>query len=171
MTAKGVKRILRRDGSPLVIVVPDPGSGNAASGVGMANDRDQLRVTIGRALARLSVANTTEITASVLALWKQIAVRLTPIIGAQGVEVLFARALHLTSSAFPWLSGPGGSSVEDFQSRLARQEPFTAEAAGSELLVTFTELLGTLIGGSLSAHLLGPVWALPKTPSQEENSA
>lgn len=138
----------------------------------MATDTDQLRETIRRALAQRAGANHSAITAAVLATWQQIALRLTPIIGAQGVEVLFARATHLTSAAFPWLAaGSEGNTVAAFHARLERQEPPIAEAAGCELLLTFTELLGTLIGRSLSAHLLASVWATPDAPPKEEKSA
>ncbi|MEJ1962285.1 MAG: hypothetical protein WDO56_12345 [Gammaproteobacteria bacterium] len=99
--------------------------------------------------------------------------RLAPVIGARGVDVLFRRALHLTSTAFPWLQlardHEGGIAVlESVTMRLAGQEASSAAEASHALLVTFTELLATLIGETLTERLLGPVWAPPLTAPQQE---
>jgi hypothetical protein len=105
--------------------------------------------------------------------WPQVTAQLAPVIGARGVDVLFRRALHLTSTAFPWLqlSGDherGVAVLESLATRLAGQEASSASEASRALLVTFTELLATLIGESLTERLLGPVWAPPSTAPQQE---
>ncbi|MEJ0037971.1 MAG: hypothetical protein WDO68_18160 [Gammaproteobacteria bacterium] len=108
--------------------------------------------------------------------WPRVTARLAPVIGARGVEVLFRRALHLTSTAFPWLQlaadhEGGVATLESVTTRLAGQEASSAALASCALLVTFTELLVTLIGESLTERLLGPVWAPPLTAPQQETGA
>lgn len=105
--------------------------------------------------------------------WHQMADRLVPVIGARGVDVLFSRSLYLTSAAFPWLANAGdhGDSVAQLASlkaRLAGREPDASAEASCALLVTFTELLTTLIGESLTGRLLGPVWEFPSLACEQE---
>jgi hypothetical protein len=51
---------------------------------------------------------------------------------------------------------------------LASQHTAAAAEAVYALLLTFTELLATLIGESLTERLLAPVWARPSLPSDQE---
>lgn len=138
-------------------------------------DQDQLRQTIRRTLEqRAGVApDAPAVAGSTLLTWQQVAARLSPVIGGRGVEVLFGRALHLTSRAFPWLAAAGEAgvaSVETLRARLAAHEATAAAEAGCAVLVTFTQLLGTLIGDSLSEHLLTPIWG-PPAPQREQGRA
>jgi hypothetical protein len=103
-------------------------------------------------------------------MWRLVAAQLTPVIGARGLEVLFGRALHKTNAAFPWLAvsadrGGSGGPLPSVAVCLARQDPATAAEASRKLLLTFTELLTTLIGESLTRRLLAPVWANPSLSS------
>ena len=105
--------------------------------------------------------------------WHQVSARLAPVIGARGVDVLFRRALHLTSTAFPWLAtagehGDGAGSIANFRARLETRETAAAAEASHALLVTFTELLATLIGSSLTERLLGSIWTPPPPASEQE---
>ena len=107
-------------------------------------------------------------------IWPEVAARLAPVIGARGVDVLFARALHQTSSAFPWLQiagdhGNGVAALETLRTCLAGQETAAATEGSHALLMNFTELLATLIGESLTDRLLGPVWA-PSLPASEQET-
>jgi hypothetical protein len=111
---------------------------------------------------------------STLNTWRQVAARLAPVIGARGVDVLFSRSLHVTSKDFPWLAiaGNDGNSaalLDSLKARLAGRETAAAAEASHALLVTFTELLTTLIGESLTERLLGPVW-VPSSPESEQES-
>jgi hypothetical protein len=96
------------------------------------------------------------VAAAVLGVWHRIGECLVPMIGARGVEALFGRALQLTASAFPWLAAAG----EDKTS--------LAGVASVALLATFTELLATLIGASLTDRLLDPVWTVSTPPAGQE---
>jgi hypothetical protein len=98
--------------------------------------------------------------------WQKVAARLAPVIGARGVDVLFRRALHETSSAYPWIRASADhddavAALASLRTRLANQEATVAAEASHALFVEFTELLATLIGESLTERLLGPVWAAP----------
>lgn len=97
-------------------------------------------------------------------IWYEIIARLTPVIGTRGVDVLFARSLHLASAAFPCLAIDGetheGTALfTKLRDRLESCDRLTAEEANYTLMITFTELLATLIGDSLTERLLSPIWA------------
>lgn len=105
--------------------------------------------------------------------WRQVGDQLTPVIGARGVEVLFKRALHVASRDYPWLArtGEGGDAAAPsavLGARLEARDPATAAEASYALLVTFTELLASMIGGSLTDRLLDPVWAPPSPGLEQE---
>jgi hypothetical protein len=110
------------------------------------------------------------------ATWREVAVQLTPVIGARGLDVLFNRALHQTSAAFPWLAlavdrGGSASPLPSLMSCLAGQQTSSATEASYTLLLTFTELLASLIGESLTTRLLAPVWAPPSSSSRQESAS
>jgi hypothetical protein len=133
----------------------------------MATDeRELLRAAIGRALSSQlgSSPSATAVGAATVATWDRLAKCLVPVIGRQGVDVLFNRAVHLTIAAYPWLEAPGARldgevPLADFRSRLEQRDPEAASAASQAVLVTFSELLASLIGQPLTERLLAPVWA------------
>ena len=143
-------------------------------------EQDQLREAIRRTLAD-HVGGTPDAASAVatatLSIWQQVTTLLVPVIGEKGVYVLFRRSLHLTLSAFPWLAIAGGDYKESaallasLKARLADHTPEVAAEASYNLLVTFTELLTTLIGESLTARLLDPVWvSTPAAAAKESES-
>ncbi|OGT95774.1 MAG: hypothetical protein A2X80_01075 [Geobacteraceae bacterium GWB2_52_12] len=102
--------------------------------------------------------------------------RLTPVIGVKGVDMLFKRTLHVTSLTFPWLAIAEGHKnsdalLADLKARLASRETEDAVEASYTLLVTFTELLATLIGLSLTERLLRPVWVPCSSVSGQETKS
>jgi hypothetical protein len=123
--------------------------------------RDSIRTTLAQRAGLLGADATVEATA---ATWRLVAAQLAPVIGARGLEVLFGRALHMTSATYRWLAvskdrGGRADALPSLAECLARQDPATAAEASYTLLLTFTELLTTLIGESLTTRLLAPVWA------------
>ncbi|MBE0598929.1 MAG: hypothetical protein IH614_16865 [Desulfuromonadales bacterium] len=117
-----------------------------------------------------SVPDASAVAEATTSTWCQIAALLTPVLGTRGVDVIFRRALYLTGKAFPWLASgeKGGDSAAlliRLKARLAGQSADTAAEAACALLVTFMELLTTLLGESLTEHLMGPVWTSPSPPS------
>ena len=103
------------------------------------------------------------VAASVVATCQDIDGALTPIIGPCGVAALFYRSAHLAAQRQPNLAGihmgtPTAMDLGPLKLQLAGQTPADAAAAGALLLHTFKELLGTLIGPSLTERLLRSVW-------------
>ena len=136
---------------------------------------DSRREAIRRTLEERSkgASDAAAIAEATICTWRQIADRLAPVIGVQGVDVLFVRSLHLTSAAFPWLATSGdrrdsAAQLASLKTCLAGREPESAAKASNTLLVTFTELLNTLIGDSLTGHLLAPVWEPQASESVQE---
>ena len=108
-----------------------------------------------------------------IGIWHQVADRLAPVIGVQGVNVLFSRSLHLTSATFQWLvnagdRGSNAAQLTTLEARLAGCKPEDSAEASYALLVTFTELLTTLVGAPLTGRLLSPVWEPQSSAPERE---
>jgi hypothetical protein len=114
------------------------------------------------------------IAAAVLDTWRDVTVRLAPIIGSHGVDVLFRRALHLVSATYTWLVAPadgdGSALLADLKGCLVRRDAASAGEAGLAVMLTAIQLLADLIGESLTERLLTPVWALGKPPHERETT-
>ena len=103
-------------------------------------------------------ANAAQIADAMVATWHEIDAALTPIIGSKAVVALYKRSLHLTAKTHPWLAGTHeGAQALD----LAALKPVVAQQSSAEaalgsraLLQTFNQLLGSLIGPSLTERLL-----------------
>lgn len=102
---------------------------------------------------------------------RHLAAQLAPVIGARGVDALLTYSLHQTSRAFSWIEGDHADTatlLASLKARLEAREAAEALEASCALLVIFTDLLGVLIGASLTARLLDPVWATTPTASVPE---
>lgn len=93
--------------------------------------------------------------------WFDIDAVLSPIIGGRSMMGLYKRSLSLTRSAHPLLSVVyyGPLVVGDYttlRQLLAVQPAAIAMATNEALLKTFNDLLGTLVGSSLTERLLSP---------------
>lgn len=109
-----------------------------------------------------------------LGILQQIADQLTPVIGSRGVDALFRRSLHLTRTSLPWLaqsevSEESTALLASLKAGLSDLEPKAALEASHALLMTFTKLLTSLIGKSLTKRLLSLVW-VPLSPASEKES-
>lgn len=105
--------------------------------------------------------------------WHVMAARLEPVIGVRGVGVLLDRALYLTGKKHLWLAQaappePLADALSHLHSRFANRDATDVAEAGCALLVTFTELLASLIGEPLTERLLGSVWLATSSPSQQD---
>lgn len=105
--------------------------------------------------------------------WQFMAAQLEPVIGVRGVRVLLDRALHLTAKNFPWLAQTapleaGADPLARLQDRFASRDTTEAAEAGCALLVTFTQLLASLIGEPLTERLLACVWLAPPSTSEQD---
>ena len=96
-------------------------------------------------------------------LWEQMATQITSIVGEDGFNSLYTRSVLLTLSTFPWLAAASLSPQTDHQFAelkisLEGQTPKQASAANSLLLITFTDILASLIGEDLTIHILRSAW-------------
>ena len=119
-------------------------------------------------------ANAAQIADAMVATWQEIDAALTPIIGSRGVVALYKRSLYLTAAAHPWLGGPhegvpAALDLAALKSVVAQQSSADAALGGNALLQTFYQLLGTLVGPSLTERLLRSVWAdsVGRAPAQD----
>ena len=126
--------------------------------------REVIRSTLQHRAAGLSGANATAEATGIT--WRLVEAQLVPVIGARGLDVLFRRALHQTTTAFPWLAAAAAGPLPAFMACLAARDPATGGEAAFALLLSFVELLATLIGQSLTERLLAPVWERPSSPSE-----
>jgi len=132
--------------------------------------RERIRAALVGCAGRSTIAAATAIS------WRLVTEQLSPVIGTRGFDVLFNRALHQTSAAFPWLVGAldqegVADPMQSLLPCLGGQPTEVATEASCALLVRFAELLATLIGESLTIRLLAPVWASPLLSSRQEPSS
>jgi len=121
-------------------------------------------------------AGSKEVVATIVAVFQDLDGALTPIIGPRGVAALFHRSLHLAVRSQPLLAAaqtgtPTTMDLNGLKMQLAAQTPAVAVAAAGVLLHTFHDLLGTLIGASLTERLLRSVWPplLNSTPQDSKS--
>lgn len=89
--------------------------------------------------------------------YDELAAVLVPIISQAGVDALIARALHLTKRQYPDQE-PREERAEPFDVWLHRQDPAVVLGAASAILVTFAELLASLIGEPLTTRYMRKAW-------------
>ncbi|MEO6824975.1 MAG: hypothetical protein ABI167_09700 [Nitrosospira sp.] len=107
-----------------------------------------------------------------ISLWEQLAEKLIFSIGEDGFDALFARTLYLNQATFPWLAASPAPRYTDLRfaelkENLAAQAPEKAGEANSRLLITFTDILASLIGEQMTTHLLR--WSWDVDPSNKAN--
>ncbi len=102
--------------------------------------------------------------------WEQSATQVISIIGEGGFSALYLRSLHLAQATFSWLPAHSLSPQTDarfalLKTSLEEQTPELASAANSLLLITFTDILASLIGEDLTIRILHSAWS-NDAPSQ-----
>jgi len=96
-------------------------------------------------------------------LWEQMAIQIISIVGEDGFDSLYARSLFLSRSTFPWLTASPLPPKTDhrfaeLKGSLEGQTPAQASEANSLLLITFTDILASLIGEPLTTRILQLAW-------------
>lgn len=96
-------------------------------------------------------------------LWEQMAIPIISIVGKGGFNSLYARSIFLTQSTFPWLAARSLLAQTDHRFTELKmcfegQTPAQASAANSLLLITFTDILASLIGEQLTTRILRSAW-------------
>lgn len=121
---------------------------------------DTLRHQIVR---DLMTRHTEKVVDAELELWEQMATQIISLVGEGGFNSLYARSLFLTRATFPWLAT--GSPSPQTENRFAElklsldsQTSAQASAANRLLLITFTDILASLIGEQLTTRILRAAW-------------
>ena len=100
---------------------------------------------------------------ALIALWGHVAAQIILIVGEGGFDSLYARSLYLSQLKFLWLAADSPSVQADqrfakLRESLQAQPQALANAANRLLLVTFTDILASLIGEHLTARILESAW-------------
>ena len=120
------------------------------------------------------VAEHTEVDAAIN-LWEQMATQLIALVGEDGFNSLYARSLFLTQSTFLWLAAGSPSLRTDrrfanLKNSLEGQTLAQAVKANSFLLITFTDILASLIGEQLTNNILRMAWGVEVLLDKHENN-
>jgi len=96
-------------------------------------------------------------------LWEQMATEVISIVGEGGFGSLYARSVFLAQTAFPWLAPISVKPQTDhrfaeLRMSLEAQTPAQASEANVLLLITFTDILASLIGEQLTSNILHSAW-------------
>ncbi len=97
-------------------------------------------------------------------LWEQMATQIISLVGEEGFNSLYTRSIFLARSSFPVLEAcepmPQASHrFAQLKTDFARQTPAEVCAINRLLLITFTNILATLIGEQLTTTILLLAWS------------
>jgi len=123
---------------------------------------------------RLMAHTEEEVADTAIDLWEQIATQIISIIGEGGFDSLYLRSVFLTQSTYPWLAAvlpqvKIDQRFTDLKISFEGQTPEQVSAANSLLLITFTDILASLIGEQLTNRILRSAWgdSPSKMPGKE----
>jgi len=111
----------------------------------------------------LPLLQTEKISDTAVSVWEQMAVQIISLVGEGGFNSLYSRSLVLTQSTYFWLEfDPHSTQAEhrfaELKMCLERQTPAHASEANLQLLITFTDILASLIGEQLTTSILRSAW-------------
>jgi len=100
---------------------------------------------------------------AVALVWEKMANQIVSIMGEGGFNSLYSRSLAITQPVFTWLKfephfPQTGPRFAELKMCLERQTPERARAANLMLLITFTDILASLIGEKLTTSILRLAW-------------
>ena len=106
---------------------------------------------------------TEDVADAAIYLWEHLATQIISIVGEGGFNSIYARSVFLTQSTFPWLAADSLSPQTDhrfaeLKISLEGQTPEQTNAGNSLLLITFTDILASLIGEHLTSLILRSAW-------------
>ncbi|SJM89318.1 hypothetical protein [Crenothrix polyspora] len=114
-------------------------------------------------IKNLMAQHTENIADTAISLWELMATQIISIVGKGGFHSLYARSVFLTQSTFPWLTvdavpSQAGQPFADLKISFEGQTVATIIEANSVLLITFTDILASLIGEQLTTRILRSAW-------------
>lgn len=109
-------------------------------------------------------------------LWERLGPELLQIVGNGGFKALYSRSVRLTSVLYPWLAHDMSLPLDsqlfaELKRRLQTQDEAMALQGGLALLTTFVDTLSSLIGESLTEHILRSAWRLDALNRPESEAA
>ena len=115
-------------------------------------------------ISSLLARQTDPVADSAVRWWNLMASQVISIVGEEGFNSLYDRSVFLTRPGHPWLAAdapapPAGSRFAQLKMNLQEQPPAQADAANTRLLITFTDILASLIGEPLTARILRTAWS------------
>jgi hypothetical protein len=123
---------------------------------------------------RMSQPTEEEFAVTAIDLWEQMATQIISIIGEGGFDSLYLRSVFVVQSTYPWLATVSlqskiGQRFTDLKISFEGQSFEQASAANSLLLITFTDILASLIGEQLTIRILRSAWgdSPSKMPGKE----
>lgn len=124
----------------------------------------------------LMAQHTEKVANAAINLWEPMAAQIISIVGEGGFNSLYARSVFLTQSTFPWLATSLLSPQTDhrfaeLKMSLEGQSPSQAIEANSLLLITFTDILASLIGEQLTTSILRSAWGTAEFLVGQPNDA
>ena len=94
--------------------------------------------------------------------------------GTAGVTALFQRSVFLRMAEYPWLANVGDSSpsggFNSLRRELSQHRQADAAAANAALLQSLAQVLGNLIGASLTTRLLQSVFEKRGRTTQDKSA-
>jgi hypothetical protein len=117
-----------------------------------------------KAIKALMAREPEKIVDTAINLWGLFARQVIAIVGENGFNALYERSVILTQSSFPWLAAGLLSTqterlLEELKMSLEGQTPAQAGEANCFLLITFTDILASLIGEDLTSSILHSAWS------------
>ncbi len=114
-------------------------------------------------IKNLMAQHTEKVADTAINLWALMAIQIISIVGKGGFDSLYARSVFLTQASFPWLtassvSSPAEHPFAELKMSFEKQTPEQTSAANSLLLITFTDILASLIGEQLTTSILRSAW-------------
>ncbi|MEO5660349.1 MAG: hypothetical protein ABIQ90_11240 [Polaromonas sp.] len=108
-------------------------------------------------------AEASRLASEIISTWLHIDAALAPVIGKRGVAALYERSLHMARAGHPWLGTADGNpetmiDLIALKSVLMQQNGAGAAAGGGAHFQAFYDVLGSLIGLSLTEKLLRSIW-------------
>jgi hypothetical protein len=111
----------------------------------------------------LTAINTGEVADAAINSWEQMATQIISIVGEDGFNSLYERSIFLTQSTFPWLAASllpphTDQRFAELKMSFEGQTPAQISEANVLLLITFTDILASLIGEPLTTRILSLAW-------------
>jgi hypothetical protein len=121
-----------------------------------------MGLTRHQTIENIIVPDTENVADAAISLWGKMSIQIISIVGEAGFDSLYARSLFLTQASFPWLTigsrPPSDPRFSELRMNFEGQSPAQIRATNNMLLITFTDILASLIGEPLTSSILRSAW-------------